>query len=567
LTASESASANRWPGLLGSAALLLICVAVYAPALPGDFVWDDDTHLLDNPVLDEDGLYKVWFTPPERINYWPVTFTSYWVEYQLWGFDPFGYHVVNVLIHALNAILLWRVLNLLRLPYSWLVALLFAVHPVNVESVAWIAQRKSLLSMFFAMLSLLFFLRYEAQRRIGLYALAVAGFGAAMLSKGSAAPLPAVFLLCAWWHRGGITRRDVLTTAPFFAITALLSLIEISAQDVVAGATVVRSEDMITRLATSGWVWWFYVWKAVVPTGLCFVYPRWQVDSAELLSWLPFVGVAVMLAVPFWRRETWGRHVLFGLVSFGLMLSPVLGFFDIYYMRYSYVADHYQYMALPGMLALMICGLGTLATGSHRVSSRIVTGIALAVALVFAISSTELAASYRSAEGLWRDTIAKNPDAFLAQYNLAHLLQLEGRLDEAEHHYREALRIDSDDSTTHSNLGKLAQDRGQPRRAIRLYRRALELDPANLDAHNNMAVMLVRLGDVEAALSHLRSALEIEPDSATVHYNLAELSERSKRFEDALAHYQRVKEIDPSIAPDKVSAGIARSRAALDPSQ
>jgi tetratricopeptide (TPR) repeat protein len=565
LVASETSSSNSWPRWLGGAALLLICVAVYAPALPGDFVWDDDTHLLDNPVLEEDGLYKVWFTPPERINYWPATFTSYWIEYQLWGFDPFGYHVVNVLIHALNAILLWRVLNLLRLPYSWLVALLFAVHPVNVESVAWIAQRKSLLSMLFAMISLLFFLRHEAERRWELYVLAVVGFCLAMLSKASAAPLPAVLLLCAWWQRGAITRRDIMATIPFFAITAVLSLIEISAQDVVAGSTVVREEDLVTRLVTSGWVWWFYVSKAMVPMGICLVYPRWEIDSAEFITWLPLVLVGVTLAIPFWQRRGWGRHALFGLVYFGLMLSPVLGFFDIYYMRYSYVADHYQYMALPGMLALMVCGLGVLATQYFRVSAGVVTGIALTVALVFSISSSVLSASYRGAEGLWRDTIAKNPEAFLAQYNLAHLLQLEGRLDEAESHYREALRIEPDDAATHSNLGKLAQDRGQPLRAIRFYRLALDLDPANLDAHNNMAVMLVRQGKIEAALSHLRSALEIDPSSATVHYNIAELSERLERFEDALVHYQRVNELDPSIAPEKVSAGLARSRAALDP--
>lgn len=546
-------------GWLGAAAIGVACFAAFLPALGGDFVWDDDTHLLDNPVLEENGLYKVWVAPPERINYWPVTFTTYWLEHQLFGFDPLGYHVVNVLIHAASALFLWQILRLLRVPLPWLVALVFAVHPVNVESVAWITQRKNLLSFFFGALSLLLWLHFEKRRRALLYALALLSFAAAMLSKGAAAPLPAVLWLCAWWQRGALTARDVRNTLPFFAVAAVLSLIEISTQQLVAGSTVVRADDFTTRLATSGWVWWFYLGKALLPLGLCFVYPRWSIDAGDPWSWLPLLAALVSLGAAWWWRRGRGRAVFFALLYFGLMLSPVLGFFDIYYMRFSYVADHYQYLALPGIVALVVGGLGSLATCSRRVPRTLLSGIAVGLVLGCVGLSATLSSSYRSTEVLWRDTLAKNPEAFLAHYNLAHLLQAEGRLEEAASHYRETLRIHPDDALATNNLGKVVQDQGHPLVAMRYYRRAIQLDPQNVEAHNNLATLLAKRGENGAALAHYRAALRIDPDSAVLHFNLARLLERLGRFDAALAHYQRALELDPDSAPARAS--IERLRA------
>lgn len=547
---------------LGGAALVLACFAVYVPALGGDYLLDDDILLLDNPVFEEDGLYNLWFAPPQRVNYWPVTFTTYWLEHQIWGFDPLGYHVVNVLIHAASAIFVWRVLRRLRIPTPWLVAFVFAVHPLNVESVAWIAQRKNLLSMFFAALSLLFFLRFEERRRLGIYLLALLSFAAAMLSKGAAAPLPAVLLLCAWWQRGQVTRRDVGYALPFFAVTGLLSLVEILTQSLLAGSDVMRSDDFITRLAASGWAWWFYISKALLPVGLCFVYPRWVVDVSTPLTWLPLFFALVSLGAAWWWRHNWGRPALFALIYYGLMLSPVIGFFDIYYMRFSLVADRYQYLALPGLMALVVGGLGSLAASSPRVPRAALAGAAGGVVVACALASGLLAANYRGAEELWRDTLAKNPDAFLAHYNLGHLLQSDGRLEEAAHHYRETLRIRPDDPLATNNLGKVAQDQGRPQLAIQHYRRAIQLDPEFLEAHNNLAVMLAETGESDLALSHYHAALRIDPDSATVHFNLARLLEQLGRFDASLAHYRRVLELDPGTEPARVRAGIARGEAA-----
>jgi len=545
---------------LGCALIVVACFVAFAPALRGDFVWDDDTHLIDNPVLAEHGLARAWAST-ELPNYWPITWTSYWVEYQLWGLDPLGYHVVNVAIHAAAALLVWAILLQLRVPYPWLAALVFAVHPVNVESVAWITQRKNVLSFFFFSLSLLFYLRFERRRSEASYLVALAGYLAAMLSKGAAAPLPAVLLLCAWWQRGTITRRDVWNVVPFAVIAGCLSLLEILFQyEVAIASDVIREGGFFSRLAGAGWAVWFYLSKALLPVHLSFVYPRWQIDPFDPLAWLPSLGVVAMLGVAWWWRRSWGRPVLFALVYYLLMLSPVLGFFDIYFMRFSYVADHYQYLALVGIVALVVGAAGSALQDRARLPGWVPSGVAAATVAALIAASALQSASYRDADRLWRDTIAENPDAYLAHYNLAHHLHAEGRLDEAAQHYREALRIEPDDALALNNLGRLHQDAQRADLALALYRRALAADPGSLEAHNNLAALLQRMGKPDGALAHYRAALRIDPDSAEVHYNLALLLEQLGRIDEAIAHYSRALELDPQA--EHVRAGLARVRAA-----
>jgi tetratricopeptide (TPR) repeat protein len=555
LAPSAGGRARWW---LGCAAILVASFAVYAPALGGDFVFDDDVHVTENPALEEGGLRHIWLSSPENANYWPITWTSYWIERRLWGLDPVGYHVVNVLIHAAGACLIWAVLARLAVPYPWLVALVFALHPVNVASVAWISQRRNVLSLFFFALSLLLYLRFEQRRAAGSYLLALASYLAAMLSKGAAAPLPAVLLLCAWWQRGSLQRRDLWVVAPFFLVTALTSLIEILSQSLAIGSDVVREDDLPARIVGAGWVVWFYLSKAVLPVGLAFFYPRWQIDAADPLAWAPLLAFATLLAAAWLRRGSWGRPVLFALLYFVLMLSPVLGFFNIYFMRFSYVADHYQYLALVGIVALLVGGLGPLL--ARHISRAALVGAAVAVVGFCAVGSAVQSATYRNAEVLYRSAIARNPDAFAAHYNLAVRLQAEGRLEEAAHHYRETLRIQPDDARASNNLGKLLEDQGQPVLAIGYYRRALEIDPESREANNNLALMLQAQGESEAAILYFRRALRVAPDEAVIHFNLARLLERLGRLDESIAHYRAALETDPHA--EHARAGLARALAA-----
>ncbi len=366
-----------------------------------------------------------------------------------------------------------------------------------------------------------------------------------MLSKGAAAPLPAVLLLCAWWRRGAITKRDWWSVAPFFAVAGAMSLLEFSTQVLVADPVAVRDEGFLARLAGAGWVAWFYLYKAILPVGLSFVYPRWQIDPAVPWTWLPlFAGIA-LLAVAWRWREDWGRPVLFGLGYALLLLSPVLGFFDIYYQRFSLVADHYQYLALIGVVALVVGGLGSLLTQRFTVPRPALRSAAAAVVVCLGVSTAVQSASYRDAETLWRETLARNPMAFLAHYNLAHLLQADGRLDEAAQHYRETLRIRPGDVRALNNLGRIYQDRGEGEQAMDAYRRALSIDPAFLEARNNLAVMLQKRRRPQAALSQYQEALRFSPDSPDVHYNLALLLEALGRRDEAARHYRRSVELDP----------------------
>ena len=557
-TISESYP-TRARGWLAAAAILVACFAVYAPALSGGFIFDDDIHLLQNPVFANHGLLDVWLNPPQNLNYWPVTWTTYWIEHKIWGFDPVGYHVVNVLIHAANALLIWALLRRLCVPYPWLVAFLFAIHPVNVASVAWIAQRKNVLALFFFALSWLFYLRFEERRRAGTFVAALASYLAAILSKPAAAPLPGVLLLSAWWQRGSIGSRDIWRITPFLAAAGLISLIEIESQSLVIGAEWVRDDGLLARLAGAGWVAWFYLYKALLPVGLAFVYPRWQIDPGKLATWIPLVAAVALLGAAWWTRRGWGRPILFALAYYGLLLSPVLGFFDIAYMRFSYVADQYQYLALAGIIALVVGGLGSVLVEAH-VARVVLVSVAATAAAFLAIASALQSAHYRNAETLWRDTLAKNPDAWVAHYSLARGLQLDGRLEEAAQHYREALRIRPDDSRSSNNLGKLLFDQGRTEAARDLYRRALELDPVSVEASNNLAALLERDGAFEEALAQYRHALQIAPDSFEVSYNLALLLERLGRLDEAIAQYRRCLELAPQA--EHARAGLDRALAA-----
>jgi len=539
---------------------VLACFATYAVSLPGGFVWDDDTHLLDNPVFAPGGLRSIWFSPPQVINYWPVTFTSYWFDHALWGFDPLGYRVVNVLLHSLASVVLWRVLVQLRVPLAWLCAAVFALHPVNVESVAWIAQRKNVLSLLFFLCAAWSYLRFEASERISLYYVSLACHALAMLSKGAAAPFPAVILLLAWWQRGSITRRDLARSAAFFAVTAIASLLEFSTQDLVADGAVVRDDSFLARLVGSGCVAWFYLGKALVPTDLVFVYPRWSIDPGNVLHWVPLlaaVGVVVALFASPLRRRPWARALQCAVLFYGLLLSPVLGFFDIYYMRYSFVADHYQYLALIGVVAFVVAGGGQLLLGrwgDRRAALLLVAGVVL---LVFALSSARLSRSYLDEERLWRDTLVKNPDAFLAHYNLAHLLERRDEFEEALHHYRETLRIEAGHVEAMNNLGQVLKQEGRSEEAARWFRDAIATAPAYIAPRNNLGVLQHRTGDHSAAKRSYEAALEFEPDNAVLHFNLARLLDDMDQRGNALVHYRRAAVLAP--ASPVIQRGLRRA--------
>ncbi len=335
--------------------LLLVAVtfAAYWPALRGGFVWDDALYVRDNPIIKaSDGLRRIWCTT-EFTDYYALSNTSFWLEWRLWGDNPVGYHVTNVLLHALNALLIWQLLRQLKIPGAYAAALVFALHPVNVMSVAWISERKNVLSLLFALLSTLAFLRWDETHERRWHGWAVVAFAAALLSKTAVVTLPFVLLLCLWWRRRQLTRRDFVATAPLFALSLAMGLVTIwfERQHGIA-QEVIRTDALPARLAGAGWAAWFYAGKVFWPVNLSVIYPRWQIDAGSLLAWLPVVALVALLVASRKRR---GAFV--AVACFVTLLFPALGFFDIAFMAYSYVADHWAYMSLTPIIALVCAGL------------------------------------------------------------------------------------------------------------------------------------------------------------------------------------------------------------------
>ena len=540
------------PPVIASAAwrgavLVLLSFAAYFPALHAGFVWDDDTHLINNVVLQEWGLYRAWFTA-EPPNYWPLTWSSYWLEHQLWGLAPFGYHLTNVLLHTASSLLMWRILLRLGIPCAWLSALVFAVHPVNVESVAWIAQRKNALSLIFYLAAVLLYLRFEDGNGVRSYRLAVASFLCSMLAKGAAATMPVVLLILVWWRRGSIRGSDLRRSLPFFAVAAAMSGVEIAFQYLRSiGDTVVRTDSFLARLAGAGWEVWFYAYKALWPVDLCFIYPRWNIDPTSWLSYLPGVAVVALLALAWRFRTSWGRPLLFGLGYFVVTLAPVLGFIDFYFLRYSFVADHYQYVSIIGVIALATAGGAALL---ERAPSAPWPGraVAASVVAVLMLLSWQRGLAFGDAETLWRDTIAKNPNDFTAHYNLASRLRDAGETEAAMQHYREALRIWPASPTANNNLGLVLRSQGQLDAAIEHFQRALETTPDAAAPHVNLGSAFLARGRIEEAIEHFRAALEVDPRLAEVHHALGTALQAQQRPAEAAHHYREALRLDPESA-------------------
>lgn len=533
-----------------AALLLAATLLVYLPALRIGFLWDDDTHLTANILTEPGGLRRSWFTT-EQPNYWPVTWSTFWIQWKLFGLNPLGYHVVNVLLHGANAVLAWQVLRRLAIPGAWLAALIFAVHPVNVETAAWITQLKSLLATVFYLGSLLCFLRFETEAHQGRrwYAASVALFLTAMLSKPSVVTLPLVLLLLAWWRRGTIRRADLLHSLPFFAVSGVLSLTEIWFQYTRSIAeTVIRTDSFPARLAGAAWAVWFYLSKILLPRDLMFVYPRWEIQPEAPLTWAPLAALLALHAALWSRRRTWGRPLLFALGYFTITLLPVLGFLNIFYMRYSFVADHWQYQSMIGILALI--------TGAvvHVVRTRfpdrpfLLPGVSALLVAGLAVVSWCHQRTYWSVETLWEETLKRNPKAWIAHQCLGEHLSRQGRLDEAVLHFSKELEIKPDFAEPHYNLGISLAALGRPDEALQHYDRAVELDAGYAEAYNNAGVLLASLGRLDDAVARYQAALRVRPSFADAHVNWGLALAAGKRFEEAGQRYAEALKLSPNLA-------------------
>ena len=492
--------------------LILLTCGCYYPSLGGPFLWDDDVLLTANPLVQSrSGLWQIWFST-NPVDYFPLTYTSFWLEWPLWGADPLGYRAVNLALHIGAALLLWRLLATWRLPGAWWAALLFALHPLNVASVAWIAERKNTLSMVFYLAALLCCARSELsdapKRRRLFYWAGLFAFALALASKASVVMLPCVLLLIKWWQHGKMEWRDFRRAAPFFGLSLAAGFATLWFQHhrAMAPQALAAALPPASRAVLLGKALCFYLGKTFLPYPLIMIYPRWRLSPVHAGDFLPLIFLALLAVGAAWLsvRRGW-RGPAAALAYFCLTLLPVAGLFHMSFYSFSYVSDHLAYLAVPGMCAL--CGAVAFAPRLPRVAPIAVLALAAGGCAWLSWSRAE---EFGSAEKLWRDTVALNPNSAIAQNNYGLALNRAGNLPAAEAGFRDALRLDPACWDAQTNLAAVLEKERRWPEAAAAYRRVLAHGQEPAD-YNNYGVVLLYLGDSDAATRQFRRALQLDP--------------------------------------------------------
>ena len=612
---------ERRDWLWGFLLIALVFIA-YTPVFGAGFVWDDESHLTQNPcIVGPLGLKEIWTST--RAVYYPLVLTTFWVLHKFVGLNPLPYHILNVLMHAGSAVLLWRLLRQLGVRGAWLGAALWALHPVMVQSVAWVTELKNTQSCLLYLLSIFCFLNWEEHSQTLkspitsalLFSLSLVCFVLATLSKPSVVMLPIVLALCVWWRRGTVGWKDGVPLAPFLLISAFASAWTIWEQKFHASAVGPEwAQTWPERLIIAGRAIWFYLDKLVWPHPLIFIYPRWEIHSWQWMAYLSLLAATLGLIVSWALPGRAGRALFFAAAYYVVSLFPVLGFFSVYFFRYSFVSDHFQYLASMGPLALAGAAIATLVGRccetplelAHDTdalqSSSDNTGVARRklflgsvgcsiLLLSLAFLTWRQSAIYHDLVTLYTRTLAKNPACWMAHYNLGIALQDHGETDLAITHYRQAIELRPGYAEAHYNLGRLLAEKGEFNDAISHYEATLAINPADAEAHNNLGATLFQVGRVDDAIAHYQEALAVRPDYAEAscnladallskgdmdgaithfrtcvavlpnhteaQYNLASALLRKGRFDEAIIHYEKALELLPGNADAHANLGSA----------
>ena len=559
-------------------------LAVYAPALRGGLLWDDDKHVSAPELQSAHGLTRIWTELGATQQYYPLAHSAFWIEHRLFGDATLGYHLVSIGLHVLSACLLLVILRRLAIPGAALAAAIFALHPVQVESVAWISELKNTLSGVFFLLSLLLYLRFDDRRDRRAYAASFGVFILALLTKSVTAALPGVLLVLAWWRRGRLEwRRDVLPALPFFAIGAAAGLFTAWVEKTYIGAQGMEFRlSWLDRVLVAGRAIWFYLGKIVWPHPLVFQYPRWTVDSTIAWQYLFPLAALGLVAGCWWLRHR-SRAPLAAVLMFAGVLFPVLGFVNVYPFRFSFVADHFQYLAMIPIVALLSAGATALARRRFAPGDAIPLAAGLLLTGALATVTWAQAHDYADAVTSYRAILARNPSSWLAHanlgallrstapgealthlteavrlnpggelghYNLANLFQQTGRFDEAVREYREAIRLSPHMALAHYNLGNTLLEMERLAEAETAYTEALRSDPNLALAHSGLCRVLQTTNRPAEALRECQAAVTLQPDLAVLHYDYAGVLQAQDRLDEAAAEYREA----VRLRPDSVEA-------------
>src|SRR5438132_8257306 len=578
--------------LCGLLLVALVFIA-YTRVFNAGFIWDDESHLTKNPcIIGPLGLKEIWTST--RAVYYPLVLTTFWTLHKFVGLNPVPYHVLNVLMHAGSAVLLWRVSRQLNIRGAWLGAALWALHPITVQSVAWVTELKNTQSCLFYLLSIFCFLKWQEQPRMTRitrvadirkqtgalskapqrrlrncrwlvsaarqrrFALSLVFFILATVSKPSTVMLPVVLALCVWWRRGRIQWGDVAALAPLALISVVASVWTIWEQKFHAGASGQEwAQTWPERLIIAGRAIWFYLGKLIWPHPLIFIYPRWEINSSQLIAYLPLLAALTGLLALWLTRAKWSRSVFFAAAYYAVSLFPVLGFFSVFFFRYSFVSDHFQYLASMGPLALAGAGIVTAVEkiGVHRLAIQAASP--LVILSILGALSFHQSAKYYDVIALYQATLAQNPGCWMAEYNLGLALKNQGQLDQAIAHYRRAINIWPDYVEAHYNLGGAYIEKGEFDEALAEYRRAIEIHPNEADSHNNYGSALRELKQFDQAEIEYKRALSLRPQYLDARLNLGSLLLQRGRTAEAIANLETARRLQPNDATTHVTLALA----------
>ena len=546
-------------------ALCLLAGVCYLPAmLWGGLVWDDHIWYQSQAVLEWSGLSAIWSWPSiieKERHYWPLTYTTFWLEHKIWGLEPAGYHIVNVLLHLFNSLLLWRLLLRLAVPGAWLAAAVFAAHPLHVESVAWIIERKDVLSGLFYLTAVLVWMRFLEQPRPWRYGLALLLFVAGLLSKSVVVTLPAALLIVQWWKTGRITGKDLQRLAPFFLVALLITAGDLYSYD---SSRHNFDYSWPERLLIASRALWFYAGKLVWPTDLSVIYPRWNISLGDPWAWVYPAAALALAAVLWFTRHRIGRGPLAGALFFAVTLSPALGFVNYGYMSYSLVADRFQYLAGIGVMAVII---GAAMRGAGRLPVGLKMGAAGLPMVVLALLGTTTwrqADLYRGDVTLFNHIISLNPTARNAHRNLSLGLNKAGRPEEALAAATIASEQRPDEARSYSLLGRILEDLHRLEEAEENYHRVLELNPRNREALKYLATAYFNQKRYPEALDLYRKLAEVEPDNAKTHNNIGATLFFLGRPEAAVRSFKQALSLDPTL--EGARTGLEEARKTLEQS-
>ena len=578
----------RGRALIFAVVLAAVTILAYRPAWHGGFLWDDDYYIINNELLTAPhGWQRIWFSLDSPSQYFPLTYSSFRIEHALWGLNTTGYHWVNLLLHVSNALLVWAVLARLGVPGAWLAAAIFALHPVQVESVAWITERKNVLMGFFFLLTLhawIAFVDERTRRKWIFYCLALIFYVLALSAKTTACTLPAALLLILWLQKRPITMRRLMQIVPFVVLGIGMGLLAVWWERYHQGTNrdVLTFLSPIERILVASRAVWFYLSKIFWPSNLTFIYPRWNISPSDLVDYIWLIaGIAACVVMYFLRRYV-GRSVEVAAAFFVATLSPVLGFIMLFTFRYTFVADHYQYLACIGPISLASAGIVSLSDKFTQYRAVIVTAALLVVASLGMLTWRQ-AATYTDIETLWLTTLAKNPECWMAHTNLGLVLLQKGRIDDGIVHYRSALQMQPDSWDAEYNLGTALLGKNQVDEAIVHCERAVRMRPTDPDARVSFGNALYQKGRIDEAIAQYQEAITAHPDHFLARYSLGHallekgeldgaiqvcrsalllkpsdedcqttlaiaLEEKGNRAE-AIQHYQKALELAPSSIP------------------